>query len=66
MPLPAKRTDQSAAAGVPQEAPTAPTLVSSSEESNLIRSRLRAWGKRFAARLKANALWMKYFLHAGK
>jgi len=41
------------------------TPMSSREEKRLIRLRIWVWGKQFAARLKANALRMKQFLHAG-
>jgi hypothetical protein len=39
--------------------------LASREEQRLFRLRLWIWGKQFAGRLKANALRMKQFLHAG-
>ena len=35
-------------------------------ENNLPRLSDWEWGKQFALRLKANARWMKQFLHGGK
>jgi hypothetical protein len=39
--------------------------LSEREEERFLRLQDWAWGKRFAARLKDNALRMKRFLHAG-
>jgi hypothetical protein len=42
------------------------TLTPMQEKNRLSRLRLAEWTKRFAARLKANALWIRQFLHGGK
>jgi hypothetical protein len=42
------------------------TLTPVQEKNRLSRLRLAEWTNRFAARLKANALWTKLFLHGSK
>ena len=40
-----------------------PMPAPKAEENRLLRRQIREWGKQFALRLKANAGWMKRFLH---
>lgn len=66
MPLISRRAVASAAADVsPSPAPIA-TPMPNRGEKRFSSLRGGAWVKQFAFRLKANARWVKQFLHGGK
>jgi hypothetical protein len=50
----------------PPDDPADPTLSPVQKKDRLSKIRLEEWTSQFAARLKANALWTKYFLHGKK